>query len=84
LNRTVWNDLIEKAKTHTKGCRANRIRRERSGWFHGFKAHASFRGVKMFNNTMCGCMSGWVGCVVPNYCVCRGVSVCGRNQDARK
>jgi hypothetical protein len=23
-------------------------------------------------------------CVVPNCCVCRGVSVCGRNQNARK
>jgi hypothetical protein len=62
------------------GCKANGIRR-RSGWFHRFKAHANFHSVKMFDNTMGGCVFLYV---IPNYCVCRGVSVCGRNQNARK
>jgi hypothetical protein len=43
------------------GCKANGIRRKRSGWFHS-KAYANFRSVKMFNNTAGGvgvCFCVW-------------------------
>lgn len=76
----------------TKGCKAKGGRR--SGWFNRFKIRANFHSVKMINNSMCACMcewvEGWVGacvcafmyvCVKPNYCVFRGVSVYGRNQN---